>query len=109
MPDTIDDYERRIGHVRSNGIATSYFTLEDKHLARDLERTLINAQQEAPWFLQEMQVDWAERMRVSFGKDADDSQGERFLGFTAKFGVDVSQKTPKLKQAAADEGAEGGG
>ena len=56
MPDTIDEYESRIGRARSNGMATSFFTPEDAHLARDLERTLINAQQEVPRFLKEMRV-----------------------------------------------------
>jgi hypothetical protein len=56
MPDTIDEYERRIGRARSNGMATSFFTPEDAHLARDLERTLINAQQEVPRFLKEIRV-----------------------------------------------------
>ena len=56
MPDTIEEYERRIGRARSNGMATSFFTPEDAHLARDLERTLINAQQEVPRFLKEMRV-----------------------------------------------------
>ena len=48
MPDTIEEYERRIGRARSNGMATSFFTPEDAHLARDLERTLIYVQQEVP-------------------------------------------------------------
>ena len=56
MPDTIDEYERRIWRARNNGMATSFFTPEDAHLARDLERTLINAQQEVPRFLKEMRV-----------------------------------------------------
>ena len=56
MPDTIEEYESRIGRARSNGMATSFFTPEDAHLARDLERTLINAQQEVPRFLKEMRV-----------------------------------------------------
>ena len=51
-----------------------------------------------------LSVHWA-----GFGKGADDSQSERILGFTAKFGVDASQKTPKLKPAAAAAGAAGGG
>ena len=29
MPDTIEEYERRIGRARSNGMATSFFTPED--------------------------------------------------------------------------------
>jgi hypothetical protein len=37
-------------------MATSFFTPEDAHLARDLERTLINAQQEAPRFLKEIRL-----------------------------------------------------
>ena len=56
MPDTIDEYERRIWRARNNGMATSFFTPEDAHLARDLERTLINAQQEVPRFLKVMRV-----------------------------------------------------
>jgi superfamily II DNA/RNA helicase len=56
MPDTIDQYERRIGCTRNNGMATSFFTPEDAHLARDLERTLINAQQEAPRVLKEIRL-----------------------------------------------------
>jgi len=56
MSDTIDEYERRIWRARNNGMATSFFTPEDAHLARDLERTLINAQQEVPRFLKEMRV-----------------------------------------------------
>ena len=56
MPDTIEEYERRIGRARSNGMATSFFTPEDAHLARDLERTLIYVQQEVPRFLKEMRV-----------------------------------------------------
>ena len=57
MPDTIEEYERRIGRARSNGMATSFFTFEDAHLARDLERTLIYVQQEVPLFLKVMRVD----------------------------------------------------
>ena len=56
MPDTIEEYERRIGRARSNGMATSFFTPEDAHLARDLERTLIYVQQEVPRFLKVMRV-----------------------------------------------------
>ena len=56
MPDTIEEYERRIGRARSNGMATSFFTFEDAHLARDLERTLIYVQQEVPLFLKVMRV-----------------------------------------------------
>ena len=56
MPDTIEEYERRIGRARSNGMATSFFTFEDAHLARDLERTLIYVQQEVPRFLKVMRV-----------------------------------------------------
>jgi superfamily II DNA/RNA helicase len=57
MPDTIDEYERRIWRARNNGMATSFFTPEDAHLARDLERTLIYVQQEVPLFLKVMRVD----------------------------------------------------
>jgi hypothetical protein len=37
-------------------MATSFFTHEEAHLARDLERTLIHVQQEVPLFLKEMRV-----------------------------------------------------
>ncbi len=55
MPLTIDDYKHRIGRARGDksGVATTFFTKNDKHLAKDLIAVLEASQQEVPEWLRE--------------------------------------------------------